>query len=215
MLATTKLTYKYSKGNPIFYPDIKVEKGNSLLILGQSGVGKSTLLHMLGGLMPPTAGKVVINDVLLNDLSPRELDKFRGKNIGIVFQKSIFMKALTVKENLQLCRKLAGLKPDNRRISEVLSRLGIPHKSDKKPSELSQGEQQRLSIARAVISEPSILLADEPSSALDDEHCLAVTDLLREQMESENCALIIVTHDRRISEKFENQLVLTSKNKQI
>lgn len=215
MLATTKLTYKYANSKPIFYPDIKVEKGNALLILGQSGVGKSTLLHMLGGLMPPTAGKVVVNDISMNDLSQKELDKFRGSNIGIVFQKSIFMQALTVKENLQLCRKLAGLTPNDHRIAEVLARLGIPHKSNSKPNELSQGEQQRLSIARAVISEPSILLADEPSSALDDEHCLAVTDLLREQMESENCALIIVTHDQRISDRFENQLILTPKNKQI
>lgn len=212
MLQTQKLTFQYSRQDAIFYPDINCSQNESMLILGESGVGKSTLLHMLGGLMKPTAGEVLINDQNIYNLSTSELDKFRGQHIGIVFQQAHFIEALTVEENLMLCRKLAGLDKGKARIENVLHRLGIPHKSKVKPKNLSKGEQQRLSIARAIISEPLILLADEPSSALDDKNCVNLIELLKEQVAEDNCALIIVTHDHRITDEFENKVFLNSKN---
>lgn len=212
MLNTKKLTFQYAKSNPFFYPDIVCDSQDTLLILGNSGVGKSTLLHLLGGLMKPAAGEIVINNSSISKLSSRELDAFRGKHIGIVFQKHHFLQALTVEENLRLNQKLAGIPINDKRISEVLNRLAIPHKAKKKPWELSQGEQQRLSIARAIISKPILLLADEPTSALDDENCFKVLELLKVQVKEENVSLVIVTHDSRISSEFENKIVLTHKS---
>ena len=162
--------------------------------------------------MKPTAGKVIINETDIFSMNPKELDAFRGKNIGIVFQKSHFMEALTVEENLAFCRKLAGLDSNKNRITEVLNRLAIPHKAKKYPSDLSQGEQQRLSIARAIISAPAVLLAAEPSSALEDENCMKVIELLNDQVTYEKCSLIIVTHDHRISQQFPNQIKLSQKS---
>lgn len=211
MLKTANLTFQYPKIPAIFYPDLNCEAGESLLILGQSGVGKSTLLHLLGGLMPPTAGNVIINNTDLQGLSPSKLDVFRGQNIGIIFQKTNYMQALTVRENLQFTRKLARLKSDKHRINEVLHKLAIPHKADISPNELSQGEQQRFMIARAIITEPSIILADEPTSALDDDNCLRVVELLQEIATEDKASLIIVTHDSRLKSEFNSSINLTQK----
>ena len=208
MLTTVNLTHQYPKTNPIFFPDIECPTGQSLLILGQSGAGKSTLLHLLGGLMHPTAGDVLINDVNLHSMTSSELDSFRGKNIGIVFQKAHFISALTVAENLHFTRKLAGLPKDKKRILNVLDRLAIPHKLNSKPDDLSIGEQQRFSIARAIITQPTIILADEPTSALDDENCYRVIDLLKSQAKMDQSSLIIVTHDQRLRDVFDNSITL-------
>jgi len=212
MLETYNLTYKYPNANPIFFPDILCDSGSSLLILGDSGVGKSTLLHMLGGLMKPTAGNIKIAGTDITALENKSLDNFRGEHIGIIFQKTHFISSLNVMENLAFTRSLSGQKVDKKHIRSLLDRLAIPHKIKNKPSELSQGEMQRLSIARALVTNPSIILADEPTSALDDANCNRVIELLQEQAKNENASLIIVTHDQRISEVFSEKIVLTSKN---
>lgn len=209
MLRTNNLTFQYPKSKAIFYPDILCEAGDSLLILGESGVGKSTLLHLLAGLMKPTAGEVFIAEENITALGGKALDQFRGNNIGIIFQKPHFIASLTVSENLAFTRKLAGLPADKKRISALLDRLAIPHKAKKKTDELSQGEMQRLSIARALVSEPTLILADEPTSALDDENCQRVIDLLKEQAKQDQASLVIVTHDHRISSAFEKKIQLT------
>lgn len=210
MLRTDNLTFKYPGNKAMFYPDVNCNKGESLLVLGESGVGKSTLLHLLGGLMKPTAGKIIIADQDLHELSNSALDQFRGKHIGIIFQQSHFISSLNVLENLMFTRKLAGLNSDKKRIFQILDRLAIPHKAKKRTTELSQGEMQRLSIARSLVTEPSIILADEPTSALDDENCQRVIQLLQEQAQHDEASLIIVTHDHRISNAFEHQVTLTS-----
>lgn len=212
MLRTHNITYQYPRSKTIFYPDIQCEQGESLLILGNSGVGKSTLLHILGGLLPPTAGEVHINNTCMTELRGAELDQFRGEHIGIIFQKTHFIRSLNVMENLQWTRKLAGKERDDKRINGILDRLGIPHKSGNKPDQLSQGEMQRLSIARALVTDPAMILADEPTSALDDENCRRVVELLQEQAALDKTALLIVTHDHRISREFAKKILLTEQN---
>lgn len=208
MLQTKQLRFKYDKGPSFFYPDISCGKGESVVILGQSGVGKSTLLYLLGGLLKPMSGEVIVHDKDIIKLQGSELDTFRGKNIGIVFQKSHFISSLTVRENLEFTRKLAGLKVDKHRVNEVLARLAIPHKKENYPEELSQGEQQRFSIARALITNPKLILADEPSSALDDKNCELMIQLLQEQAQQDQAALAIVTHDYRLSKLIHNKIEL-------
>lgn len=208
MLATTNLQYSYDGKIQLTFPDIYCAKGEQWLLLGQSGSGKTTLLHLLGGLRKPKSGTVQIANTDLTSLSPSALDQFRGKNVGIVFQKSYFVRALTVKENLALTQKLAGLPVSNSRIQELLDRLNIGHKLHSKTDSLSQGEQQRVAIARALINKPAIILADEPTSALDDHNCEQVIQLLVNQAKAEQATLLIVTHDGRLKDQFSKKIIL-------
>ncbi|MGB0177583.1 MAG: ABC transporter ATP-binding protein, partial [Owenweeksia sp.] len=172
MISTQNVSYAYPGSETLHFPDLQLKQDESLLVLGRSGKGKTTFLHLLGGLLVPHSGSVNVDDTNLALLSSKRRDRFRGKHIGIVFQQSYFLKALTVEENLALAMHLAGLKPSPEKILETLSFLNIADKASKKPQELSVGEQQRASIARAVVHKPTLLLADEPTSALDDENAM-------------------------------------------
>lgn len=208
MLETKNIKYAY-KGQPqLQFPDITCQQGEQWLLLGQSGCGKTTLLHLLGGLMPPQEGEIKINNTSIGSLSQSALDQFRGKNIGIIFQQSHFVKAITVEENLALAQNLAGVPINKRRIHSILEQLNLGHKLDAKPNNLSQGEQQRVAIARAIINQPSVILADEPTSALDDKNCTEVVKLLEQQAKESNAALLIVTHDTRLKALIPNQIEL-------
>lgn len=210
MLLTENLSFRYKYGNTpeIQFPDIQCETGEQWLLLGQSGSGKTTLLHLLAGMRTPSAGKIQINDTHINELSSRDLDHFRGRNIGLIFQQAHFIRSLSVLENLMLTQKLAGLKPDKAVIKEVLDHLNVGHKINAATSALSVGEQQRVNIARAVVNRPSIILADEPTSALDDQNTEQVIDLLKRQAELAKATLLIVTHDNRLKSIFDKQIEL-------
>ncbi len=208
MLETRDLTFSYPTSSPMYFPDIQCKQGEHWLLLGQSGSGKTTLLHLLGGLLRPSSGTIKIRDTAMEQLSGAALDHFRGRNIGIVFQTAHFVRALNVAENLALAQRLAGRPVDLNRIQELLSRLGLEHKSKSLPANLSVGERQRASIARAIINQPGILLADEPTSALDDHNCQGVLQLLKEQAEAVQAVLLIVTHDNRLKETFDKQVQL-------
>ena len=208
MLQTHDLTYTYPGGTSLRFPDITCPTGEQWLLLGQSGSGKTTLLHLLGGLLSPSAGNVRVKETELNRLSTSQLDAFRGKNIGIIFQKAHFVRALSVKENLALAQQLAGLPINKNRIEDLLNRLNVGHKIDKKTYELSQGEQQRVAIARAMVNQPSVILADEPTSALDDRNCEEVIQLLEEQARAAEATLLVVTHDNRLKERFAKRVLL-------
>lgn len=205
---TNNLNYTYSSQTQIVFPDIACQRGEQWLLLGQSGTGKTTLLHLLGGLRKAQEGVVEVNGQNLARLNADQLDAFRGKHIGIVFQQSHFVASLTVEQNLLLAQYLAKLPQDKKRIRRLLEQLNLAHKLSSKPNQLSQGEQQRVAIARALINRPSVILADEPTSALDDENCKEVIRLLDEQAKSENAALLIVTHDQRLKDYFDNQITL-------
>lgn len=208
MLQTNQLAFSYTGTQKLTFPDINCQKGEHWLLLGLSGSGKTTLLHLLGGLLSPTSGSVKVGDTELKKLSTAALDKFRGKNIGIIFQKAHFVRSLTVQENLMLAQQLAGVSIDKNRISDLLNRLNVGHKLHSKTNELSQGEQQRVAIARAIVNQPTVILADEPTSALDDENCEEVIRLLEEQAAAVGATLLVVTHDGRLKERFEKQIVI-------
>jgi len=213
MLQTRHLQFTYTEADSrsFAFPDLDASAGNPLLILGQSGVGKTTLLHLLAGLLSPHQGQILIGETDIARLSIREMDRFRGQHIGIVFQQAHFVQALNVGRNLQLAQYLAGSPQDRKRIGDLLARLGLTAKLDQSTHRLSLGEQQRVSIARAVLNRPRLLLADEPTSALDDQNAAEVIDLLADTAREAEAALVIVTHDQRLKERFENRVELGGK----
>ena len=209
MIEINNLRYSYSSEKEFTFPDIRVESGQSLLILGQSGVGKTTLLHLLGGLMQPREGDIIIDGVNTKTLNSKQLDRFRGRNISIIFQQNHFVKSLNVLENLSLARTLTGEKFDKEQAMDYLERLNIGSKSKSKVNQLSQGERQRVAIARAMVNQPKLILADEPTSALDDRNAEEVAKLLIEQASGVGASLLIVTHDARLKEYIHQSIILT------
>ena len=207
MLEIKNLQYSYNENNTIIFPDFSCQKGEQLLILGQSGCGKTTLLQLIGGILKAQKGDIIVNGKTINTLNNSALDNFRGKNIGFIFQQHHFLAALNVEENLLLAQDLAGAKKDKKAVQSLLERLNIGHKAKEKTNQLSQGEQQRVTIARAMIHQPALILADEPTSALDDKNCNEVIALLQEQAKLNNTTLLIVTHDARLKDKFQNNIL--------
>jgi putative ABC transport system ATP-binding protein len=189
------------------FQDINLKSSENLLIIGSSGIGKTTLLHLLAGLLESSSGSIKLFEKELSDLSSHQLDKFRKNNIGIVFQRPHFVNSLTVKENLQLAQYIAN-KKDNNRIENILKNLNIFDKSDKKTNQLSQGEKQRASIALAIVNSPKLILADEPTSSLDDVNCDNVIKLLKKQATDFGAQLIVITHDSRLKKHFKNSIEL-------
>ncbi len=208
MISVKKLSFAYTADVQFSFPDVNCAANNNLLIIGDSGKGKTTLLHLLAGLLQPTSGSITINDTDIASLSDRALDRFRGDHIGIVFQRPHFVNALSLEENLLLAQYLSGNKQDRIKVKNILEQLGLGHRLKNKTHNLSEGEKQRASIARALINDPTLILADEPTSSLDDTNADKVITLLEEQASKAGAALIVVTHDQRIKERFQNQLAL-------
>lgn len=208
MLQTRALSFEYTPQKSFQFPDIQCSPKETLLILGQSGCGKTTLLHILAGLLRPKSGTVELAGTNLATLSGTALDAFRGKQIGVVFQQSHLIKALNVQENLQLAAYLSNQRQDAAKVQKMLASLNLSDKLYSAANQLSLGEQQRVAIARALINEPVLILADEPTSSLDDKNCEEVFNLLQAQAEAYNAGLVIVTHDIRLKEKVANQVIL-------
>ena len=207
MIQTKKLNFKYNDQAAFSFPDINLGKNENLLIIGSSGIGKTTLLHLLAGLLQSDSGSINLYGQDISKLTQYELDRFRGQNIGIVFQKPHFVNSLTVKENLQLAQYL-GNKVNQGRIDDILSSLNILDKKNKNPKKLSQGEKQRACIAMAIVNSPKLILADEPTSSLDDENCDRVIKLLKKQASEFNAQLIVITHDNRLKKHFKKSIKL-------
>lgn len=202
LLQTKSLRFAHPGQQPVTYPDIQLDAKDSLLILGKSGSGKTTFLNLLAGLLAPQAGEVILDGVSLAKLSSHQLDQFRGKKIGIVFQKPHLIAALNVRQNLELAHFFSKEKGQN--INQLLTELGIGQKAKSSVLTLSEGEAQRVSIARALANSPKLILADEPTSSLDDEHAERVIQLLKTQAVKIGAALIIVTHDQRVKGHISN-----------
>ena len=183
--------------------DLAIDRGELVTILGASGAGKSTLLHLLGGLDRPSTGTVALDGVRLDQLPPRALAKVRRDNIGFIFQSYHLLPELDALENVCLPAR-AGRMPAAeaaRRGRGLLDRVGLHHRYDHRPMELSGGEQQRVAIARALVNSPRLILADEPTGNLDSQMGESIIDLLCSLREELGATLIIATHDLRIAER--------------
>lgn len=207
MIKTESLKFSYDGKKYFDFPDINLDSGENLLIIGNSGIGKTTLLHLLAGILKPESGLINISGTDISKFSDTELDKFRGDNIGIVFQKPHFISSLTINENLKLAKYLSPSKTSGN-AKKILESLNIKDKYQQKPNQLSEGEKQRASIALALINSPSLILADEPTSSLDDFNCDNVIKLLKKQAKDYKAQLIVITHDARLKKHFKNNLNL-------
>lgn len=177
-----------------------VEKGEKVAILGQSGSGKSTLLSLLAGIDRPDKGSMNFEGHELQSLNEKELTKLRSEKIGIIFQQFHLLPHLNALENVSLPLEIKGL-PEDDRAKKALEDVGLGHRLDHFPSQLSGGEKQRVAIARSMVIEPDLLLADEPSGSLDEDTGDSVMDLIFELVDKKNKALILVTHNRALAEK--------------
>jgi putative ABC transport system ATP-binding protein len=175
--------------------DLTVEAGEFLSIVGPSGSGKSTLFHIIGGLTPPTAGKVRIMDEDLASLTDAGRTRLRRKTVGFVFQKFNLLPNLTARDNIAVARYLGGTRKSDPQFEEILRLLGIAQRLDHKPNALSGGEQQRIAIARAVVNHPAILLADEPTGNLDTANSKAVLEILRDLNQRTGQTILMITHN--------------------
>lgn len=200
MINISSLSHVYEKGRKIKFPDWRIEDMDQWLLLGASGCGKSTLLHIISGLLKPTQGEILINDTDLYSLSARGMDRFRGRHIGIIFQRPHLIRSLNVLDNLELAAVMAAMPIDHERNLLLLKDLGIEALAKRYPDELSQGQLQRVSVARALVNKPDLLIADEPTSSLDDENAAQVIKMLTTQAKDNGAALIIATHDQRVRE---------------
>lgn len=210
MFYLQNLTHAYAGATVLNVASWQAEQGAQWLMLGPSGSGKTTLLHVLAGILRPTSGQVTVADQDLTALSPAALDRFRGKHVGIVFQRLHLIDSLTVLNNLLLAQYMAGEPQDAARVRELLASLDLAEKASARPHELSHGQAQRVAVARAVVNKPKLLLADEPTSNLDDTRCVQVLDLLLAQAKACGATLVIATHDQRIKSRVPNQYELAA-----
>lgn len=178
--------------------DLSIEKGEFLAIVGPSGSGKSTLLTIMGALQTPTTGSLMIGGKEVTKLKANDLSELRFEKIGFVLQASNLVPFLTVKEQFELKYRYAKEKVNQKRIAEVMSNLSITHLADKYPEDISGGERQRVAIGNALLLNPSIILADEPTASLDTEKAYEVVELLQEISKKENTTIVMVTHDTRM-----------------
>jgi len=208
MISTQNIRFEYNPATVFEFPDLHCADGETLLVTGLSGTGKTTLLHLLAGLLTPKSGGIIVQNTDLARLTGRSLDQFRGRHIGVVFQQPHFMASLSVLDNLLLAGWLPTGHKNPAKAKALLDRLGIGEQAAKKTAQLSVGQQQRAAIARALMNDPQVLLADEPTSNLDDENCRLVAELLREQAQLAGSSLVVVTHDQRLKSLYPNNITL-------
>ena len=175
--------------------NLTVQKGESLAVVGASGSGKSTLLHVMGGVDTVTNGKVIVDDRDMTTLKDEEMSVFRRRKIGFVFQSYHLIPVLTVEENIQMPILLDHKKPDREYIDHVIEMLGLKDRRKHLPNQLSGGQQQRAAIARALANRPSLILADEPTGALDSTNGNEVMALLQDSVKKLNQTLVLITHN--------------------
>jgi lipoprotein-releasing system ATP-binding protein len=208
MISCKNLTFSYQPHKHFVFPDLQCSNNEALLILGESGTGKTTLLHLMALLLRPEKGQIVVNQQDITPLSVAAAAAVRATQIGIIYQRAHFVSSLTVLDNMLLSNYLGNKSQDKLRAIQLAEQLGFAEHLSKKTNQLSQGEQQRVSIARALMNSPKVILADEPTSNLDDSNCQKVVELLRTQSEQIGASLVVVTHDQRLKDIFSKRIEL-------
>ena len=209
MIRLEQLRFGYDGGDDVLRLDeFVLEPESNVLVVGPSGCGKTTLLHLIAGLLAPAHGSVVVDGQDLAALSPPARDRFRGRHIGIVLQQFHLLPTLTAMQNLLVAQSIAGLQVDKAAAHGMLNALDVDDRVGAYPHQLSVGQQQRVAIARALVNRPKLLLADEPTSNLDDEACASVADLLLSATQRHAVSLVIATHDTRLKAKISRQLAV-------
>lgn len=189
-------------------PDLALMPGLSTALTGASGAGKTTALLALAGIRAPGQGRIHIADTDLWALPAAKRDRLRGRRIGLVFQSFHLIDAVSVENNLRLAASSAGLPVDGERITDLLETLGIASLRHKRADRLSQGQAQRVAVARALVNRPAVVLADEPTSALDDGNAATLLELLAGAARSHGAALLIATHDARVLENVNTRVAM-------
>ena len=186
-------------------------RGTHALVTGPSGCGKTTLLGLIAGLLPIQQGRIKLAGEDLATVAargPQAMDRFRARMIGLVSQQPMLFGMLGALDNLLIARQLAGFEPDRAACLDLLSQLGLDRLAARRPRELSRGQQQRVALARALVNRPALILADEPTANLDDEHATQVVRLLQDRALALNATLLIATHDARVRDHFDRVLAL-------
>ena len=202
IVKTVDLTKTYKGGvevNALSNVNFELEKGDLVAIIGDSGSGKSTLLHLLAGVDTPTSGDIFIQDKNITKFNKDEMTVFRRRNIGVVYQFFNLIPNINARKNILLPLLLDNKKADEEYLKEILSILGIEGKLDRYPKQLSGGEQQRVAIARSLITRPAIILADEPTGNLDRKNSEEITGLFRLVNKRLNSTIMIITHDEKVA----------------
>lgn len=208
MIEVEALEHGFGDQTVLAIPSWRVEAGEHCLVIGRSGSGKSTLLHLLAGLAAPRAGRVRVSEQDLGAFSSAARDRFRGRTVGLLLQTFHLLDTLNVFDNVRLARHLAGLSEDRPRCQQVLDELGVGEFRHARPSTLSHGQAQRVALARAVVNRPAVILADEPTSSLDDESCERVASLIEATAARDGATLVVATHDARLRARFVRHLSL-------
>lgn len=208
LIALKDLRHEIAGRTVLDLPSFAADRGEHTLLIGPSGSGKTTLINAVTGLITPTAGTVTIDGEQMNALGAAARDRLRRRAIGVVFQTLRLIPALTVRQNLALAQTLAHGRTDQTIIDDLIGRVGLSHRADALPRQMSHGEGQRAAIARALATRPALLVADEPTSALDDANAQRICDLLLETASAQGATLLIATHDNRLRDRFDRVLAL-------
>ena len=212
ILSVKNLSHEYTQGTNrlkiLKGLELNLRDGETLSIMGKSGSGKSTLLNLLAGLMRPTSGEVKILGESFSELSDKKRTKLRGKNLGVIFQQFHLLPHLTALENISFAGEINNIENVMEKSKKLLERVGLSHRGDHFPHELSGGEMQRVAVARALITSPKIILADEPSGSLDEKNAREIIELIFELVKEKKTSLIFVTHDEDLSKRCQRSLVL-------
>lgn len=193
-------------------PEFDLEKNVQIAVTGESGLGKSTFLNLISGIVNPDSGEIIINGTDITKLSEAKKDLFRARNTGYIFQTFNLLQGFSALENVLLGMMFSG-KPDRKKSEEALSRTGLSGKLNNRPSELSVGEQQRVAVARAIVNSPGLLLADEPTANLDSKNSVNVIELIKNLCRESNISLILVSHEKSVVSEFSNTIDFSELNK--